>query len=346
MLVSTALPFRRLTSPYVLLLLSLTQNSSVANAALEAARDARAPLILQLSNGGAAFFGGKSLANDQQQASVSGAIAAANYIRGIAKEYGVPVILHSDHCAKKLLPWFDGMLKADEDHFAKFGEPLFSSHMLDLSEEPKHENIEICCKYLERMAKIGCWLEMEIGITGGEEDGVNNEHVHNSALYTQPEDIWDIYKASSAITQIFCFAAAFGIVHGVYKPGNVVLRPELLKMHQDYVSEQLKTDKKNPVLLVFHGGSGSEKHEIAKAVEYGVVKMNVDTDTQYAYLEGIRDFILNKKDYLLSQVGNPEGADKPNKKFYDPRVWVREGEKTMAKRCKIAFEDLKSAGQL
>ena len=346
MLVSTALPFRRVTSPYVLLLLSLTQNSSVANAALEAARDARAPLILQLSNGGAAFFGGKSLANDQQQASVSGAIAAANYIRGIAKEYGVPVILHSDHCAKKLLPWFDGMLKADEDHFAKFGEPLFSSHMLDLSEEPKHENIEICCKYLERMAKIGCWLEMEIGITGGEEDGVNNEHVHNSALYTQPEDIWDIYKAFSAITPNFSIAAAFGNVHGVYKPGNVVLRPELLKMHQDYVSEQLKTDKKNPVLLVFHGGSGSEKHEIAKAVEYGVVKMNVDTDTQYAYLEGIRDFILNKKDYLLSQVGNPEGADKPNKKFYDPRVWVREGEKTMAKRCKIAFEDLKSAGQL
>ena len=346
MLVSTALPFRRLTSPYVLLLLSLTQNSSVANAALEAARDARAPLILQLSNGGAAFFGGKSLANDQQQASVSGAIAAANYIRGIAKEYGVPVILHSDHCAKKLLPWFDGMLKADEDHFAKFGEPLFSSHMLDLSEEPKHENIEICCKYLERMAKIGCWLEMEIGITGGEEDGVNNEHVHNSALYTQPEDIWDIYKAFSAITPNFSIAAAFGNVHGVYKPGNVVLRPELLKMHQDYVSEQLKTDKKNPVLLVFHGGSGSEKHEIAKAVEYGVVKMNVDTDTQYAYLEGIRDFILNKKDYLLSQVGQPEGADKPNKKFYDPRVWVREGEKTMAKRCKIAFEDLKSAGQL
>ena len=346
MLVSTALPFRRLTSPYVLLLLSLTQNSSVANAALEAARDARAPLILQLSNGGAAFFGGKSLANDQQQASVSGAIAAANYIRGIAKEYGVPVILHSDHCAKKLLPWFDGMLKADEDHFAKFGEPLFSSHMLDLSEEPKHENIEICCKYLERMAKIGCWLEMEIGITGGEEDGVNNEHVHNSALYTQPEDIWDIYKAFSAITPNFSIAAAFGNVHGVYKPGNVVLRPELLKMHQDYVSEQLKTDKKNPVLLVFHGGSGSEKHEIAKAVEYGVVKMNVDTDTQYAYLEGIRDFILNKKDYLLSQVGNPEGADKPNKKLYDPRVWVREGEKTMAKRCKIAFEDLKSAGQL
>ena len=258
----------------------------------------------------------------------------------------MPVILHSDHCAKKLLPWFDGMLKADEDHFAKFGEPLFSSHMLDLSEEPKHENIEICCKYLERMAKIGCWLEMEIGITGGEEDGVNNEHVHNSALYTQPEDIWDIYKAFSAITPNFSIAAAFGNVHGVYKPGNVVLRPELLKMHQDYVSEQLKTDKKNPVLLVFHGGSGSEKHEIAKAVEYGVVKMNVDTDTQYAYLEGIRDFILNKKDYLLSQVGNPEGADKPNKKFYDPRVWVREGEKTMAKRCKIAFEDLKSAGQL
>ena len=339
MLVSTALPFRRLTSPYVLLLLSLTQNSSVANAALEAARDARAPLILQLSNGGAAFFGGKSLANDQQQASVSGAIAAANYIRGIAKEYGVPVILHSDHCAKKLLPWFDGMLKADEDHFAKFGEPLFSSHMLDLSEEPKHENIEICCKYLERMAKIGCWLEMEIGITGGEEDGVNNEHVHNSALYTQPEDIWDIYKAFSAITPNFSIAAAFGNVHGVYKPGNVVLRPELLKMHQDYVSEQLKTDKKNPVLLVFHGGSGSEKHEIAKAVEYGVVKMNVDTDTQYAFTRPVVDHMMRNYDGVL-KIDGEVGV----KKQYDPRTWGKSAEAGMAARVVEACERLGSAG--
>lgn len=320
--------------------------SSVANAALEAARDAKAPVILQLSQGGAAYFAGKGLPNDQQQASVTGAVAAAHYVRSVAKSYGVPVILHSDHCAKKLLPWFDGMLAADEEWYQKNGEPLFSSHMLDLSEEPKEENIKICVEYLKRMAKIGCWLEMEIGITGGEEDGVNNEHVHNSALYTQPEDIWDIYKAFSEITPNFSIAAAFGNVHGVYKPGNVKLHPELLKMHQDYVRDQLKTDKQNPVFLVFHGGSGSEKQEIATAVVNGVVKMNVDTDTQYAYLEGIRDFILNKKDYLMSQVGNPEGADKPNKKQYDPRVWVREGEKTMSKRCQIAFDDLKSSNQL
>ena len=322
------------------------QTSSVANAALEAARDAKSPLILQLSQGGAAFFAGKGLANDNQQASIAGATAAAHYIRSVAKEYGVPVILHSDHCAKKLLPWFDGMLAADEEYFKQTGEPLFSSHMLDLSEEPKEENIEICRKYLERMAKIGVWLEMEIGITGGEEDGVNNENVNNASLYTQPEDIWDIYKAFSEITPNFSIAAGFGNVHGVYKPGNVSLRPELLRMHQDYGREQIKSDKENPVFLVFHGGSGSEKHEISEAVKNGVVKMNVDTDTQYAYLEGIRDFILNKKDYLMSQVGNPDGKDKPNKKFYDPRVWLREGEKTMAKRCIIAFDDLNSSNKL
>ncbi|WFC98430.1 Fructose-bisphosphate aldolase 1 [Malassezia yamatoensis] len=320
--------------------------SSVANSALEAARDAKSPLILQLSQGGAAFFAGKSLPNDKQQASIAGATAAAHYIRSIAKQYGVPVILHSDHCAKKLLPWFDGMLAADEEYFKQTGEPLFSSHMLDLSEESKEENIEICHKYLERMAKIGVWLEMEIGITGGEEDGVNNEHVHNSALYTQPEDIWDIYKSFSEITPNFSIAAGFGNVHGVYKPGNVSLRPELLREHQDFVRKQVGSDKENPVFLVFHGGSGSEKSEISEAVKNGVVKMNVDTDTQYAYLEGIRDFILNKKDYLMSQVGNPEGKDKPNKKFYDPRVWLREGEKTMVKRCVVAFSDLNSSNQL
>ncbi|WFD36051.1 Fructose-bisphosphate aldolase 1 [Malassezia cuniculi] len=320
--------------------------SSVVNAALEAARDAKSPVILQLSQGGAAYFAGKGLANDKQQASIAGAIAAAHYIRSVAPSYGVPVILHSDHCAKKLLPWFDGMLEADEAYYKQHNEPLFSSHMLDLSEETKEENIAVCKKYLERMAKIGVWLEMEIGITGGEEDGVNNEHVHNSALYTQPEDIWDIHREFSEITPNFSIAAAFGNVHGVYKPGNVQLRPELLKMHQEYVREQLKSDKELPVFLVFHGGSGSSKDEITTAVQNGVVKMNVDTDTQFAYLEGIRDFILNKKDYLMTQVGNPEGADKPNKKQYDPRVWVREGEKTMSKRCKIAFDDLLSSGKL
>ena len=254
--------------------------------------------------------------------------------------------MHSDHCAKKLLPWFDGMLAADEEYYKEHNEPLFSSHMLDLSEEPKEENIETCLKYLKRMAPMGIWLEMEIGITGGEEDGVNNEGVDNASLYTQPEDIWDIYSQFSKVTPNFSIAAGFGNVHGVYKPGNVSLQPELLGKHQEYVRKEIKSDKENPVFFVFHGGSGSEKHEIKTAVSHGVVKMNVDTDTQWAYLLGIRDYILNKKDYLMKQVGNPDGADKPNKKFFDPRVWVREGEKTMATRCKEAFADLGSEGKL
>lgn len=324
----------------------LLQSSSVAISALEAARDAKSPLILQVSQGGAANFAGKGLSNSNQEASIIGAKAAALFIRAVAPSYGVPVIMHSDHCAKKLLPWFDGMLAADEEYYKEHNEPLFSSHMLDLSEEPKEENIETCKKYLKRMAPLGIWLEMEIGITGGEEDGVNNEGVDNASLYTQPEDIWDIYREFSEITPNFSIAAGFGNVHGVYKPGNVSLKPELLGKHQEHVRSQIKTDKQNPVFFVFHGGSGSEKHEIATAVKNGVVKMNVDTDTQWAYLLGIRDYILNKKDYLMKQVGNPEGADKPNKKFFDPRVWVREGEKTMATRCKEAFADLGSEGKL
>ncbi|SPO42495.1 probable FBA1 - fructose-bisphosphate aldolase [Moesziomyces antarcticus] len=321
-------------------------SSSVAISALEAARDAKSPLILQVSQGGAANFAGKGLSNSNQEASIIGAKAAALFIRAVAPSYGVPVIMHSDHCAKKLLPWFDGMLAADEEYYKEHNEPLFSSHMLDLSEESKEENIETCLKYLKRMAPLGIWLEMEIGITGGEEDGVNNEGVDNASLYTQPEDIWDIYRQFSEITPNFSIAAGFGNVHGVYKPGNVSLQPELLGKHQEHVREQVKSDKENPVFFVFHGGSGSEKHEIATAVSHGVVKMNVDTDTQWAYLLGIRDYILNKKDYLMSQVGNPDGADKPNKKFFDPRVWVREGEKTMATRCKEAFTDLGSTGKL
>ncbi|KAJ9476493.1 Fructose-bisphosphate aldolase [Pseudozyma hubeiensis] len=321
-------------------------SSSVAISALEAARDAKSPLILQVSQGGAANFAGKGLSNSNQEASITGAKAAALFIRAVAPAYGVPVIMHSDHCAKKLLPWFDGMLAADEEYYKEHNEPLFSSHMLDLSEEPKEENIETCLKYLKRMAPMGIWLEMEIGITGGEEDGVNNEGVDNASLYTQPEDIWDIYRQFSEVTPNFSIAAGFGNVHGVYKPGNVSLQPELLGKHQEHVRAQIKSDKENPVFFVFHGGSGSEKHEITTAVKHGVVKMNVDTDTQWAYLLGIRDYVLNKKDYLMSQVGNPDGADKPNKKFFDPRVWVREGEKTMATRCKEAFKDLGSDGKL
>jgi len=285
-------------------------------------------VILQVSQGGAAFFGGKGLANDKQQGSIAGAVAAAHYIRAIAPAYGVPVVIHSDHCAHKLLPWFDGMLEADEAYFKKEGEPLFSSHMLDLSEESKEDNIATCVKYFERMAKINLWLEMEIGITGGEEDGVDNSAVDNASLYTQPEDILDIHNAFIKISPMFSIAAAFGNVHGVYKPGNVQLQPELLAKHQKYCHEQLKSENPLPIYLVFHGGSGSTKAEIKTAVENGVVKMNVDTDTQWAYMEGFRDYFLKNQDYVKTQVGNPDGPDKPNKKYYDPRVWVRKGEET------------------
>ena len=285
-------------------------------------------MILQVSQGGAAFFGGKGLANDKQQGSIAGAVAAAHYIRAIAPAYGVPVVIHSDHCAHKLLPWFDGMLEADEAYFKKEGEPLFSSHMLDLSEESKEDNIATCVKYFERMAKINLWLEMEIGITGGEEDGVDNSAVDNASLYTQPEDILDIHNAFIKISPMFSIAAAFGNVHGVYKPGNVQLQPELLAKHQKYCHEQLKSENPLPIYLVFHGGSGSTKAEIKTAVENGVVKMNVDTDTQWAYMEGFRDYFLKNQDYVKTQVGNPDGPDKPNKKYYDPRVWVRKGEET------------------
>jgi fructose-bisphosphate aldolase class II len=321
-------------------------SSSTVVAALEGAREARAPVILQVSQGGAAFFAGKGVKNDQQQASVAGAVAAAHFIRSLAPTYGIPVILHSDHCAKKLLPWFDGMLAADEAYYQSHQEPLFSSHMLDLSEEPKEDNIVTCEKYLARMAKVNLWLEMEIGITGGEEDGVNNEDVDNASLYTQPEDIWEIYSHLSKISPMFSIAAAFGNVHGVYKPGNVKLHPELLGKHQAYVKEQLKTDDPRPVVLVFHGGSGSTKEEIATALNYGVIKMNIDTDAQWAYMEGFRNYFNKHKDYLATQVGSPEGADKPNKKYYDPRVWVREGEKTMTKRVIESCNDLKNVGRL
>ncbi|KAI9319283.1 fructose-bisphosphate aldolase [Dichotomocladium elegans] len=321
-------------------------STSTINAALEAARDIKSPIIIQFSNGGAAFIAGKGVSNKNQEASIIGAVAGATYVRTVAKAYGVPVVIHSDHCAKKLLPWFDGMIAADEEYFKVHGEPLFSSHMLDLSEEPKEENIEICLKYLKRMAPMKCLLEMEIGITGGEEDGVNNEGVDNNSLYTQPEDIWDIFKAFSEVTDLFSIAAAFGNVHGVYAPGNVRLHPELLGKHQAYVKEQLGTDNDKPVFFVFHGGSGSTEEEIATAVSNGVVKMNVDTDTQWAYWIGLRNFYESKKDYLQTQVGNPEGEGKPNKKYYDPRVFIREAEKTMIERVQQACKDLGNVNRL
>jgi fructose-bisphosphate aldolase class II len=293
---------------------------------------------LQASNGGAAYFAGKGVPNKNQEGSIAGAIAAAHYIRSIAPVYGVPVILHTDHCAKKLLPWLDGLLDADEAYFKEHGEPLYSSHMIDLSEEDHPTNISITKKYFERAAKMNQWLEMEIGITGGEEDGVDNTGVDNSKLYTQPEDIFEVYKALSPISPNFSIAAAFGNVHGVYKPGNVKLHPELLGKHQAYAKSQIKSSSEYPLYLVFHGGSGSSQEEFNTAIKNGVVKVNLDTDMQFAYLCGIRDYVLNKKDYLMTSVGNPEGDDKPNKKYFDPRVWVREGEKTMSARVKEAFE--------
>jgi len=325
--------------------INVTSSSTVV-ASLEAARDAKAPMILQVSQGGAAYFAGKGVSNTDQKASIAGAIAAAHYIRSIAPAYGIPVVLHTDHCAKKLLPWLDGMLDEDERYFKLHGEPLFSSHMIDLSEEEKDQNIATTKKYLERAAPMKQWLEMEIGITGGEEDGVDNTGVDNNSLYTQPEDIFDVYSTLSSVSPYFSIAAGFGNVHGVYKPGNVRLHPELLGKHQAYAKEKIGSKEEKPLFLVFHGGSGSSKQEYLTAIQYGVVKVNLDTDLQYAYLTGIRDYMLNKKDYVLSQVGNPDGEDKPNKKYFDPRVWVREGEITMSERIKIALDDFNTANKL
>ncbi|AMD20844.1 HDR102Cp [Eremothecium sinecaudum] len=325
--------------------INVTSSSTVVSA-LEAARDANSPIILQTSNGGAAYFAGKGVSNEGQNASIKGSIAAAHYIRSIAPAYDIPVVLHTDHCAKKLLPWFDGMLEADEAYFAEHGEPLFSSHMLDLSEETDDENISTCVKYFTRMAKLGQWLEMEIGITGGEEDGVNNEDVDKDALYTSPETVFAVHEALAPISPNFSIAAAFGNVHGVYKPGNVVLSPEILGDHQKYAAEKIGGSESKPLYLVFHGGSGSTQQEFNTAIGNGVVKVNLDTDCQYAYLTGIRDYVLNKKDYIMTMVGNPDGEDKPNKKYFDPRVWVREGEKTMTKRIAEALKTFHTENQL
>jgi fructose-bisphosphate aldolase class II len=313
--------------------------SDSINAVLEAAAVVNSPVVIQFSNGGAAFNAGKGLKLEGQEAAIAGSIAGAQHIHLLAEKYGVPVILHTDHCAKKLLPWIDGLLDAGEAYFAEKGRPLYSSHMLDLSEEPLAENIEICCKYLERMSKIGMTLEIELGCTGGEEDGVDNSHLDNSALYTQPEDVCLAYEKLGAISPNFTIAAAFGNVHGVYKPGNVVLTPVILKNSQDYIQKKHNTGDK-PVFFVFHGGSGSTPEEIREAVSYGVIKMNIDTDTQWAFWKGIKDFYVANEGYLQGQIGNPEGEDKPNKKYYDPRKWLREGEVSVVNRLKEAFEAL------
>lgn len=309
------------------------------NAVMEAAKAANSPVIIQFSNGGAHFYAGKSLSNEGEKAAIKGAISGALHIHEIAELYGIPVIIHTDHAAKKLLPWIDGLLDAGEKYFKENGKPLYSSHMLDLSEETLEENIEICKRYLDRMSKIDMTLEIELGITGGEEDGVDNTGIDSSKLYTQPEDVAAAYEALMQISDKFTIAASFGNVHGVYKPGNVKLQPIILHNSQQYIMKKFNTEA-NPVNFVFHGGSGSSRDKIQEAISYGVIKMNIDTDTQWAFWEGVKEYYNKKKDYLQSQIGNPEGEDKPNKKYYDPRKWLREGEISVVERLKTAFEDL------
>ena len=319
--------------------------SSSVNAVLETAKQLNSPVIIQFSNGGAAFNAGKSLDNTDQAAAVAGSIAGAKHVHTMAKAYGVPVILHTDHCAKKLLPWIDGLIEASEAHYKEHGYPLYSSHMIDLSEEPIEENIAICKSYLERMSKIGMTLEIELGITGGEEDGVDNTDVDDSKLYTQPEEVAYAFEELSKVSDKFTVAAAFGNVHGVYKPGNVKLTPKILKNSQEYITDKYNVGH-NHIDFVFHGGSGSSVDESRAAIDYGVIKMNIDTDLQYAYMTGVRDYFSEKGDYLQSQIGNPDGEDSPNKKHYDPRVWVRKAEAAFVDRLKQAFEDLNNVNTL
>lgn len=307
------------------------------NAVLEAAAQANSPIIVQFSSGGAGFYAGLGCPADD--AMVLGAVSGAQHVHDMAAAYGVAVILHTDHAARKLLPWVDGMLDAGERHFAATGKPLFSSHMLDLSAEPLEDNIATCARYLERMAKLGMTLEIELGVTGGEEDGVDNTGLDNSALYTQPEDVALAYERLSRISPNFTVAASFGNVHGVYKPGNVQLTPKILDNSQRHIQDQFGTGER-PVSFVFHGGSGSAREEIREAISYGVVKMNIDTDTQWAAWDGVRQYVAQNHDYLQGQIGNPEGEEKPNKKYYDPRKWLRAGEQAMVARLLEAFEDL------
>jgi fructose-bisphosphate aldolase, class II len=318
-----------------------TTSSSNINASLETAAKLNSPIIVQFSHSGAAFLAGKSIDNSTQKASVAGAIAGAKHIHQLAKEYGVKVMIHTDHCAKKLLPWVDGLLEVGEEFYKKTGSPLFGSHMLDLSQEPLTENIEICKRYLEKMSKLEMILEIELGVTGGEEDGVDNSGVDDAKLYTQPADVALAYKELSQISPNFTIAASFGNVHGVYKPGNVKLHPIILKNSQDFVQKQFQTVDK-PLNLVFHGGSGSTEFEIKEAVSYGVIKMNIDTDLQWAYWAGIKDYYTKNHDYLQSQLGNPQGADMPNKKIYDPRVWLRSAEESYIQKLESYFRQLNS----
>ena len=315
------------------------------NAVLETAAAVNSPVIVQLSNGGAHFYAGKSLSNERQQAAVVGAVSAATHVHTLAKMYGVTVILHTDHCAKKIITWMDGLVEANEKFYEQRGYPLYSSHMLDLSEEPLEENIATCVEYFKRMAAIGITLEIELGVTGGEEDGVDNTGVDESKLYTQPEEVAYAYEKLKEVSDRFTIAAAFGNVHGVYKPGNVSLKPKILQASQAHVKEKFSTEKDNPINFVFHGGSGSSQEEIREAIGYGAVKMNLDTDMQWATWDGVRAYEAEHRDYLQSQIGNPDGPDSPNKKYYDPRKWLRTGEESFVKRLTQAFEDLNAVGR-
>ena len=319
--------------------------SSTINGVLETAAKLKAPVIIQFSNGGAQFNAGKGLSNQNEKAAIAGAVAGAKHIHELAEAYGATVILHTDHCAKKLLPWIDGLLDASEKFYKETGKSLFSSHMIDLSEEPIEENIEISKKYLERMSKMDMTLEIEVGLTGGEEDGVDNSDVDSSKLYTQPEEVAYAYEELMKVSPRFTIAAAFGHVHGVYKPGNVKLTPKILKNSQEYVQKKYNTEA-NPVDFVFHGGSGSTLEEIREGISYGVIKMNIDTDLQFAFTEGIRDYMVNNIDYLKTQIGSPDGPESPNKKYYDPRKWIREGEVTFNTRLEQAFADLNNVNTL
>lgn len=318
-------------------------SSSSVNAVMETAARLHSPVIIQFSYGGAQFFGGKYLLNENHEASIAGAVAGANHVHHLAEYYNVPVILHTDHCARKILPWIDALLRSGEEFYAKTGRPLFSSHMIDLSEESLEENISTCKDYLKKMNKIGMALEIELGVTGGEEDGVDHTEVDNARLYTQPDEVAYAYGELQEISDHFTIAAAFGNVHGVYSPGNVSLKPEILKKSQEYIMEKFNTSE-NPVNFVFHGGSGSSLKDIREAISNGAVKMNLDTDLQWAYWDGVRNYYEDYKEYLQKQIGNPEGKERPNKKFYDPRIWLREAEESFSNRLEKAFEDLNAVG--
>lgn len=313
--------------------------SDSINAVLETAAKVNSPVMIQFSNGGAQFMAGKGMPNNNMEANIFGAVSGALHIHNIAKYYGVPVVLHTDHAAKKWLPWIDGLITESEKFYKEKGQPLFSSHMLDLSEEPVKENIATSVEFFKRMEPLGMSIEIELGVTGGEEDGVDNSDVDNARLYTQPEDVAYSYEELSKVGKLFTIAAAFGNVHGVYKPGNVQLRPEILKNSQDYIQKKFNTAPK-PVYFVFHGGSGSDPAQIKEAISYGAIKMNLDTDMQWAFWDGVLGYYKKNEAYLQGQLGNPDGDDKPNKKYYDPRAWLRKGEESFVKRLEVAFDDL------